>query len=78
MNNFDCILIGQKLKSGTSTNKDTGELKPWSDVYTKGGSLVRIYGYDSSSLPDMSEVQVYVKVNLYDGRLFVKFDKVVK
>lgn len=78
MNNFDCILVGKKLKSGTNTSKETGEIKPWTDIYTDGGSLVRVYGFDSSQLPNMADVQVYVKVNLYDGRMFVKFSKVVK
>ena len=78
MNNFDCILIGKKLKSCTLTSKETGEIKSWSDIYTDGGSLVRVYGYDSSALPDLAVVQLYVKVNLYDGRMFVNFSKVVK
>lgn len=78
MNNFDCIIFGKKLKSGSTTNKESGEVRPWSDIYTDGGSLVRVYGFDSSSLPDMATVSCHCNVNLYDGRLFVKFIKVVK
>lgn len=78
MNYFDCVLVGKKLKCGTSVNKTTGEARPWTDVYTNGGSVVRVNGFDSSQLPDMADVNIWVNVNQYPERLYFKFVKVVK
>lgn len=78
MNNFDCVVCGKKLKSGSSTNKDTGVVKPWTDVYTPNGAVVRVYKFDGSSVPDMSEVNLHCSCRVYDGNIFVSFLKMLK
>lgn len=78
LNNFDCVIIGKKLNSGNSTNKDTGVVKPWTDLYTPEGSVVRVYGFDGSSLSNMAECQCHCKVRVFDNRAFVSFVKILK
>lgn len=78
MYKFDCVIIGKKLKSGEKLKKETGEVKPWSDVYTPDGNVVRVYGFDSSALPDMADVQLHCNCRLFDNNMFLSFVKVVK
>lgn len=78
MNNFDCVILGKVLKSGQSTNRETGVVKPWADIYTPNGVVVRVYKYDASAVRVMDEVQLHCNVRLYDGRIFVSFIKAIK
>ena len=78
MYKFDCVIIGKKLKSGTSTVEKTGEVRPWTEVYTPDGNVVRISRYDSSSLPDMADVQLHCLCRLYNGNMYISFIKAVK
>lgn len=76
---LDAVLTGIKLKTGKHVNKDTGEVKLYTDLYTPEGNLARVYGYDCNSVPDFTKVCCQVSIMTFnDGRQYLKFIKEVK
>lgn len=78
MNNFDCVVVGKILNTGTFTKKATGEVKPWTDVYTPRGTVVRVYGYAASEHKTMDEVNLHCFVRIFDGQAYVSLSKELK